>query len=333
MSASALRNIACAGALATGLMLGGPCFATAAAQTGDSTDSGGGVDGASAPDSVEGMPDVVGSGVGGDPSGGSPDDNNQPVSTVGNGRNDVVDPNAPIEAGDGTGAGAGRPASKYQPLLIPMLRIPTFEEFAAPGWTPPSAYFTILEVPFVSLGDVLAALSQPEPEPTPSPAFRTQEEAPVADATPTSGGGAGDRVAEAVSGPPVFEAPLVVAPRIPTARGPREAPVGASAPRAPLSNTGAGPEVAGARTPLIRGSLSPSAPSVARPLTPISGEATRVGYPRYLRNPTAGELSLIALPGVAGLMFLTFSGGVIGYRQANSARFIRTGAARFLEQA
>jgi hypothetical protein len=31
------------------------------------------------------------------------------------------------------------------------------------------------------------------------------------------------------------------------------------------------------------------------------------------------------------LMFLTFSGGVVGYRQANSTRFLRTGdAARFL---
>ncbi len=70
--------------------------------------------------------------------------------------------------------------------------------------------------------------------------------------------------------------------------------------------------------------------TVARQLTPMSGQATRAGYPRYLRTPTAGELSVVALPGVAGLMFLTFSGGVIGYRQANSARFIRTaGAARF----
>jgi hypothetical protein len=34
---------------------------------------------------------------------------------------------------------------------------------------------------------------------------------------------------------------------------------------------------------------------------------------------------------VAGLLVLTFSGGLIGYRQANSARFIRTqSAARFL---
>jgi hypothetical protein len=67
-------------------------------------------------------------------------------------------------------------------------------------------------------------------------------------------------------------------------------------------------------------------------LSPANGQATSFGYPRYLRTPTVGELSVVALPGLAGLMFLTFSGGVIGYRQANSARFVRaTGAARFLE--
>jgi hypothetical protein len=58
---------------------------------------------------------------------------------------------------------------------------------------------------------------------------------------------------------------------------------------------------------------------------------TPVGYPRYLRNPTVGELAAVALPGVGGLMFLTLGGGFIGYRQANSVRFIRTdGGERFL---
>ena len=71
--------------------------------------------------------------------------------------------------------------------------------------------------------------------------------------------------------------------------------------------------------------------TITRSLNQANGQPTQVGYPRYLRNPTVGELSAIALPGVAGLMFLTFSGGIIGYRQANSARFVRTSAAeRFL---
>lgn len=70
----------------------------------------------------------------------------------------------------------------------------------------------------------------------------------------------------------------------------------------------------------------------ARPSTVLtSGQATRVGYSRYLRQPTPAELALIALPGVAGLLMLTVSGGFIGYRQADSARVFRTrSAARFL---
>jgi hypothetical protein len=40
---------------------------------------------------------------------------------------------------------------------------------------------------------------------------------------------------------------------------------------------------------------------------------------------------VLALPGVAGLLMVTVSGGFIGYRQANSAQVLRTqAAARFL---
>jgi hypothetical protein len=84
--------------------------------------------------------------------------------------------------------------------------------------------------------------------------------------------------------------------------------------------------------PLIRGSLPPTAVEPqAKALTPMSGQTGRLGYARYLRDPAVTELAAVALPGAAGLLFLTFSGGFIGYRQANSARFIRTqGAERFL---
>jgi hypothetical protein len=83
---------------------------------------------------------------------------------------------------------------------------------------------------------------------------------------------------------------------------------------------------------VIRGSLQPTVHQPeASMLTSMSGQPTRLGYPRYLREPTVGELAVVALPGVAGLLLLTMSGGVIGYRQANSARLMRTGsAARFL---
>lgn len=66
-------------------------------------------------------------------------------------------------------------------------------------------------------------------------------------------------------------------------------------------------------------------------LTPLSGQATRVGYPRDFRTPTIADLAALTVPGVVGLMFMTFGGSILGYRQANSLRFIRTqGAERFL---
>jgi hypothetical protein len=42
-------------------------------------------------------------------------------------------------------------------------------------------------------------------------------------------------------------------------------------------------------------------------------------------------MAAVALPGLAGLIAITASGGVIGYRQANSGRYLRTAAARFLQ--
>ena len=66
-------------------------------------------------------------------------------------------------------------------------------------------------------------------------------------------------------------------------------------------------------------------------LTPLSGQATRVGYPRDFRNPTVDDLAALALPGLGGLILVTFGGSVLGYRQANSLRFVRPqGAQRFL---
>jgi len=139
-----------------------------------------------------------------------------------------------------------------------------------------------------------------------------------------------DQPAAAGDGPPALRAPLVLAPRIAPDVG-RLAPLGASAARGPSAIPNTEQVAVGANTPVLRGTLPPSAVTGPQQLTPMSGQATRVGYPRYLRSPTTAELSAIALPGVAGLMLLTFGGGVIGYRQANSVRYIRTaGAERFL---
>ncbi|HEX2285548.1 MAG TPA: hypothetical protein VHI10_12130 [Mycobacterium sp.] len=305
--------------LAAGLLMGGSCIGTAVAEPGDANAGGG--------ESSSSGGDVGTAAEGGGGGGGNKPDDDRPTSTVGNGREDDDDRKPPTRDDDNEKPGDldSPPKPKFKPSFsIPILRIPTYEEFAAPGWTPPSAYITTFDIPIPTLEDFFRALSQPEPQPTPGPAFRTQEEAPVADAT----GGGGDHVA-AGSEPPVFKAPLVVPPTIPLPAA-RPAPLRAAPAAAPAPTAGVQPAVAGVRTPLIRGSLPPS---VAPPnsLTPLSGQSTRVGYPRSLRSPTVGELAAVALPGVGGLMFLTFSGGVIGYRQANSVRFIRTqDAARFL---
>jgi hypothetical protein len=258
-------------------------------------------------------------------SAGNPD---PPPSTLGNGREDVdVKSTEEEKKSDESSVG---PKKFKGSVSIPALRIPTRAELPASGFPDPALFLTTVQIPVPTLGEVLAAMQpQPAPSPAPGPAFRTQEEGPpVAD----SGGGGVDPLAAGVAAePPVLKAPMVIAP-LPIALSPAVRPV------APLgAAAGAGPKqvaavdvAAGARAPLIRGSLSPTVQPPATP-TPMRGEAAPLGYPRYLRNPTPGELALVALPGAAGLLFLTFSGGVIGYRQANSARLIRTqSAGRFL---
>ena len=65
---------------------------------------------------------------------------------------------------------------------------------------------------------------------------------------------------------------------------------------------------------------TPRTSDIPAGLPPVS--AHRNGQP---------SLALVALPGLAGLIVLTFSGGVIGYRQANAGRYLLTErAARFL---
>ncbi|MCT7661483.1 hypothetical protein N4S67_24035 [Mycobacterium sp. CPCC 205710] len=272
-------------------------------------------------------PSDAGAGSG---SSGSADGASQPVTTVGNGRTGEPDTGSAPPSGEGLkplNTGDGKPKSKINGFVIPVPRIPTPEEFAKPGIVPPTAFIGSLEVP--TLDQILRAMAQPEPEPAPpGPAFRTQQEdaPPVVDAVGNDSGG--DGVAGA--GVPVFEAPVVVAPPAAPPVGVRLGPRAQATPTPPIT-AGAQPAAAGVRAPLIRGTLPPSKVTPPNSTSPLSnGTTAQAGYPRYLRNPTVGELAAVALPGVAGLLFLTFSGGVIGYRQANSTRFVRAGAARFL---
>ncbi len=320
MTTSALRSIACAGALATAVLLSGAGAGIAIAEPDESSSAG--VDGASAPTSAD---DDSGGAEGG---GETKSENEPPTSTVGNGR-EVDDKNPAVEEEKKPVAGfGGWPKFKHS-LSIPVLRLPTPEEVTAAGWPTPEMFFGTVDVPVPSIDGFLSSFSQPAPEPTPTPSFRTQQEAPVLDVTGGGGGGL-DPMAAETGAPSVFQLPLVVAPAIPIPGVLPAAPLGAAAAVPPVaSNAGA---AAGARAPVIRGSVSPKMDAAKATMTPMSGQATRVGYSRYLSNPTTAQLAAVALPGVAGLMFLTFGGGVIGYRQANSIRFIRTsGAERFLQ--
>ena len=57
-------------------------------------------------------------------------------------------------------------------------------------------------------------------------------------------------------------------------------------------------------------------------------------YPQSVspkKKPSSTAKAMVAVPGLAALIAITFGGGVIGYRQANSGRYLRTDAARFLQ--
>jgi hypothetical protein len=295
-----MRLFVCAGVLSTGLLMGG---GIAFADTGDAAGD--------APDAaaVTSKSDDNDSETGG--AGASNPE--PPSSTIGNGRQDV---DVKTTEDDKKNNGLPSPTKKFEP---PRSGLPN-----------PCLFYTTLVIPLSTLGKLLAGMQPQPPTPVPGPTFKTQEEAPpVAD----SGGGGVDPLSVGVAAePPVLQAPLVIAPLpIPISAPPRPvAPVGAPAGATPAPVPVAAVDVAaaGASAPLIRGSLQEPA---STSLTLTGGQATRLGYPRSLREPTAGELALLALPGLAGLLVLTLSGGFIGYRQANSEHAFRAqSAARFL---
>jgi hypothetical protein len=305
MARTAMRFVACAGVLTTGLLMGGAGAGIAFADTGDA--AGG------APEPAAVTSDVPENNSDSGAAGASHPD--PPTSTVGNGREDVG----------------------VQSTVDGKYDKDDKKESAAPGATTKKVKgsvtipFLPISIPIPMFCDFLAAMqSQPQPIPAPGPAFKTQEEAPpVAD----SGGGGIDPLSVGVAAePPVLRAPMVIAAAA-VPRAPAPPPV---APRGEAAGAGPTPVAptdvaAGATAPVARGSVQPTVEPAATTLTSMSGQATRLGYPRSLRNPTAAELAVLALPGTAGLLLLTLSGGVIGYRQANSTRFIRTqSAARFL---
>jgi hypothetical protein len=241
---------------------------------------------------------------------------------------------------------------------VPNLPVPGYESMR---WKldlsdPYAAYTSVgetLRTVNALLSDAYANPFKPTPTPAPTPrtTFRVTEEEPVLDAggsvaaVPLAGGS--DSLPVQV---PVLIPPIRLAP---------SRPITGSVPAAGASPAGAGPQEVGAgpagmRAPGVRDSVpqpgatptgqlppNPSASagtSATSPVLPSSASSSslgnpvlRQGYPEYLRSARITQVATMALPGLAGLIALTASGSVVGYRQANSGRSLRSGAERFLQ--
>ena len=103
---------------------------------------------------------------------------------------------------------------------------------------------------------------------------------------------------------------------------------------------GAGPRPGNPSAPRNSGLArnSPGTPRAARENTPafaandgVSSPNFRAGYGEYLRAAGVGQVAAVAVPGVAGILFLTGAGGLLGYRQARAGHAVRAnGTARFM---
>lgn len=231
-----------------------------------------------------------------------------------------------------------------KPFTIPLPTLPgtMATRFSINLSDPLTAYSSVAEsvgtfnsMVTTAISDALAPYNPFPPKP-PSPTLRTMEEEPVTDASGgivSGGGGGGVPVTDVMPNVPVLQAPVVIpVPRIgpPRPVAARTAPAGA-VPRVLASGS------AGARTTEVTGSVAPTGTVQAGRLpsagstSALGAPAYRQGFPQYLRTARVGELAMVAVPGIAGLLVLTASGGVIGYRQADSTRFVRADAARFLQ--
>jgi hypothetical protein len=335
VAVSGMCILACAGVLTAGLLLGGVGggVATADEDGGQSQGSSGATDSSNddSTDQSTGAGERDGSiGVNGAA-------NDPPESSVGSGRDDNVVTRGPAEPKEEEPKKPKKSDYNHrfelpQPLFkhsfsIPILAVPE----PATG-SPPVPYWTTIEVPVPSIDGALAYL---QPEPEPSPPFRGQEEEPVISAD----GGDSEMAPGTNPQPPVLQAPLVVPPPVRGA-APAAAPAAASPPGAfttspTLGNPGGSVPRVTATEPLagptVRAVTPSGDPLPPKALIPMRGQPKRLGVPQYLRTATVAELAAAALPGIAGLICLTTSGGVIGYRQANAGRYLRLDTtARFL---
>jgi hypothetical protein len=256
---------------------------------------------------------------------------------------------SPSESKEETGAqeqtgGEGQPAkasstsratiqlpSKAE-VSIPVATIPgTPATMYSVDLTSPVAAYTTTRNTYETANALVTSAVQPynpldnlKPKPEPQPAmkvYETQELGPaiVDVGDPSNAGAAGMEDFSVVHIPLVVSAAARLAP-------PR--------PYSETSPPGAG-AAGGNGTPGARGSEAQTGTQGAEPplngaTSPVANSSLRQGFPQYLRNARTVELATMALPGVAGLLAITAGGSVIGYRQANSGRYLRADSARFL---
>jgi hypothetical protein len=222
-------------------------------------------------------------------------------------------------------------------ISIPLPTFPgTSDRQFSINLSDPESAFSSVQDTFASLNALVAeayAPFNPFPPPPPDPTLRIMEEEPVID---SSGGaiasGALRPMSEAMPDLPVMQVPMMApAVRLGPPRPVAET-MPAGTPSQVLGVGSAGVRASAGSGSVTQGSVqtSTSAGTVGN-TTPMSNTAAyRQGFPQYLRTARMGELAIVALPGIAGLLAITVSGGVIGYRQADSGRHLRTGAARFM---
>lgn len=221
---------------------------------------------------------------------------------------------------------------------VPNIPVPGHE---ATRWTlnlttPCTAYASVQET-VTTVNSLLTDALSPynpfkPPPPKPEPTFRIFEEEPVVD---SSGTGFVAPMSDVSPQLPVVQAAVVIPPlRIPPA-----GPVAETVPAVTRVLDGAGAVV---RAPALNDSAAQtgSTPTGQLPpngsASPVSNSGAgnptpREGYSPSLRAARASQIAMVAIPGLAGLIAITASGGVIGYRQANSGRYLRSDAARFLQ--
>lgn len=239
-----------------------------------------------------------------------------------------VDPDQKAPQKELVGSSAEIALPGAPPISVPVPTVPgTSDRQWSINLTDPQSAYSSVQDTFSSL-NALASEAYAPYNPRPKPTLKITEEQPVIDA---AGGGTG--LAPTSDGSP--DAPVLQAPTaFPAIKlGPPRplaelAPAGATA---PVLGVG----TAGVRAPegrsVTQGSVQAGEAVPGSSTAPMSNPAYRQGFPQYLRAARVGELAIVALPGVAGLLAITASGGVIGFRQANSGRYLRSEASRFLQ--